>query len=81
MDVTSKGLATRQAQIKQRLGALAYDRLTLTRRIDEIDKVVAALESMHEANETAQRDVQTDAAIGAAQADKAGAIPTKEQRE
>lgn len=66
MEVTQKGLASRQSHLAARLGQLAYRRLCLSREIEEIDRVVSALEAQNEANEAVNRDLATDLAIAEA---------------
>lgn len=45
---------------------LAYERLQLTRRIEQIDSTIAALEAAIEAGDQTRRDIETAAAIEAA---------------
>ena len=57
-----------QDGFQQRCRELAYERLSLTRRIEEIDKQLTALEGAGEANSLALKDMDTEAAIAAAKA-------------
>lgn len=66
MDVTSKGLAERQAKYHQRLGSLAYERLNHTRQIEAIDRDMAAIEGAIQANNLTKSDVNTDIAVAQA---------------
>ena len=75
VDIVSVGLAQRQAQLKQRLGDLAYERYRLMERVEEIDRHIMALESAQEAGAQAQRDVQTQLQIDKAQAEAAAKEP------
>ena len=70
MEIVTKGLADRQAQIETRLGTLAYNRLGLIRQVEEIDKGIAALEAMAQANDYAKKDLETEAVIEAAKDEK-----------
>ena len=74
-DIVSVGLAQRQAQMRQRLGDLAYERYRLMQRVEEIDRHIMALESAQEAGAQAQRDVQTQLQIDKAQAEAAAKEP------
>ena len=58
----------RQDGFQQACRELAYERLSLTRRIEEIDKQLIALEGASEANSLALKDMDTEAAIAAARA-------------
>ena len=66
MEIVTKGLADRQAQIETRLGTLAYNRLDLMRQVEEIDKAIAALETMAQVNDQVRKDLETEAVIEAA---------------
>jgi len=66
MEVTQKGLASRQSLTETRLGQLAYRRLLLSREIEEIDRAVSALEAQMEANGAVNRDMATDRSIAEA---------------
>ena len=58
----------RQDTFQRACGELAHERLSLTRRIEEIDKQLIALEGASEANSLALKDMDTEAAIAAAKA-------------
>ena len=58
----------RQDGFQQRCRELVYERLSLTRRVDEIDKQITALEGAIEANSLALKDMDTEATITAAKA-------------
>ena len=51
---------------QKRLGELALERLKLTRRLDELDKQMAAYEAAAETADGIRRDLDTEAAIAAA---------------
>lgn len=68
-DMASKALAERQGLITQQLGNLAYNRLDLTRQIEQMDADIAALEAQYRANDQARKDLETEAAVEAAKAE------------
>ncbi|HUW08271.1 MAG TPA: hypothetical protein VM537_01005 [Anaerolineae bacterium] len=70
-DIVNAGLAQRQAQMRQRLGELAYERYRLMQRVDEIDRHIMTLEGAQEAGAQVQKDLQTQLAIDKAQAEAA----------
>ena len=70
-DIVSAGLAQRQAQMRQRLGDLAYERYRLMQRVEEIDRHIMTLEGAQEAGTQGQRDLQTQLTIDKAQAEAA----------
>jgi len=51
---------------RKRLGELAYERLRLVRRLDELDRQIVAYEAALEAAERIKRTNDTEAAISAA---------------
>jgi prefoldin subunit 5 len=51
---------------QKRLGELALERVKLTRRLDELDRQMAAYEAAAEAADGIRRDLDTEAAIAAA---------------
>ena len=51
---------------QKRLGELALERLKLTRRLDELDRQMAAYEAAAETADGIRRDLDTEAAIAAA---------------
>jgi prefoldin subunit 5 len=51
---------------QKRLGELALERVKLTRRLDELDRQMAAYEAATEAADSIRRDQDTEAAIAAA---------------
>ena len=71
MNIAAQGLAKRQALYSTRLGQLAYERLGLSRRIEEIDREIGLLEAANTANNLTRRDLDTQAAIEAAQTEAA----------
>lgn len=58
----------RQETFLQRRRELALDRLSLTRKIEEIDKEMGILEAAGGINSLALKDMDTEAAIAAAKA-------------
>lgn len=51
---------------QKRLGELALERLKLTRRLDELDRQMAAYEAAAETADGIRRDLDTEAAVAAA---------------
>jgi len=51
---------------QKRLGELALERIKLTRRLEELDRQMAAYEAAAEAADGIRRDQDTEAAIAAA---------------
>jgi len=75
-DVVQDGLSDRMESVESSLRDLAYQRLQLSRRIDEIDKQVEMLEGAKAANTLTKKDVDTRNIILQAQkeaADKSAA--------
>ncbi len=68
MGLVEQGLARRQAQIKQRLGELAYERDQLRRRIGDLDNAILQLEGAQEVVAQAARDAQAQKTIDEAAA-------------
>ena len=66
MEITTAGLKAREAGVSNRLQELAYERLQLTRRVEEIDRELDQLEGAQAANSLTRKDLGTDAAIAAA---------------
>jgi len=71
MDVTKQGLSERKALINQKIGTLAYERLTLAKRVDEIDALIPQYEAMLQENDSVRKDITTDTAIAEAKAKEA----------
>ena len=63
----------RQDSFLQRRKDLALDRLSLTRKIEEIDKEMGILEAAGGINSLALKDMDTEAAIAAVKAEEAQA--------
>ena len=70
-DIVTQGAKSRASRLDAMLGKLAYERLLLQRRMDELDNSIRALEGARDENKLAQNDVATEAAIAEAQANKA----------
>jgi len=69
LDVIAKEEAQkRQDSFQQRRRELALERLSLTRKTEEIDKELAALDMAIGVNSLALKDMDTEAAIAAARA-------------
>jgi len=61
------GLDTRDAQLKVRQGNLAYTHYLLTVKLKEIEVELAQIKCVQEMNDLVSKDIETDAAIAAAQ--------------
>ncbi len=66
MTVTMENLDKRIAATKQQIGVLAYEKLGLLDRLNNVEKQIALLEVQGSALEATQADVRTDEAILAA---------------
>jgi len=66
--IAKEGAQKRQDGFQQKCRELAYERLSLTRKIEEIDKQLTAYEGASEATSLALKDMETEAAIAAAKA-------------
>lgn len=66
--ITASGIAKRDAQFKERLGVLSYELFSLTARQKNIEIEIGQLEAAIQANDMVRKDIETDAAIVAAQA-------------
>ncbi|MDD5081769.1 MAG: hypothetical protein PHU08_00205 [Dehalococcoidales bacterium] len=64
-------VSTRQSQYTVQIGKLAYERLQLMRRVDEIDKLISQLEGAQSENTQSLKDIQTQEAIDKAQKEAA----------
>ncbi len=78
MNTTQTVLAERQAQLMQRAGQLAYERLQLMKRVEEIDRMIAKVEGGQEMNAQAQKTVAAQIAVDEAIA-KAKAVGPAEE--
>jgi hypothetical protein len=56
-------LQSRKDQYSVQIGKLAYERLQLLRRVDEIDKLIPQLEGAQTENAQALKDLATQEAI------------------
>jgi len=59
-------MATRAEFYVKRIGELAYERLKVTRELEQLDKQIAAYEAAWEAADQIRRDQDTEAAVKAA---------------
>jgi len=66
--IASDGLMARQEQLDKKLKELAYERLRLTRRVEQIDDTLTMLQAAGAANALMRTDLDTEAAIAEAQA-------------
>ena len=76
-DPVIDNLKNRKESTSSKINELAYDRLQLTRQVDEIDKVIGQLEGAQAANELVQRDIDLRKTIEDARREKAEAEVTK----
>ena len=76
-DPVIDNLKSRKETTQSKIRELAYDRLQLTRQVDEIDKVIGQLEGAQAANELVQRDIDLRKTIEDARREKAEAEVTK----
>lgn len=51
---------------RKRVGELAYQRLLLTRQLEQLDRQIASYEAAIEAADQIRRDIETEAAVQAA---------------
>ena len=63
MGVAKDGLRGRQAQTEQELGKLALERVRLTRRIEELDRSIFAMQVVIQANSLALKELDADETI------------------
>jgi len=63
MGIVSDGLKSRQTILNNRLRELAYERLQLTRRVEEIDDELALLQGASLSNTMTEKDIQTEATV------------------
>ena len=63
MGIVSDGLKSRQTILNNRLRELAYERLQLTRRVEEIDDELAMLQGASVSNTMTEKDIQTEATV------------------
>ena len=76
-DPVIDNLKSRKGTTQSKIRELAYDRLQLTRQVEEIDKVIGQLEGAQAANELVQRDIDLRKTIEDARMEKAEAEVTK----
>jgi len=76
-DPVIDNLKSRKETTQSKIRELAYERLQLTRQVDEIDKVIGQLEGAQAANELVQRDIDLRKTIEDARREKAEAEVTK----
>ena len=68
MSLTKDNVTKRQAQTEQEMGKVALERVRLTQRIEELDKILMAMQAVAQANTFTLKDLDTEAAIEAAKA-------------
>lgn len=69
-DPVIDNLKSRKTTTISKIRELAYDRLQLTRRVEEIDKFIGQLEGAQVANELVQKDIDLRETIAQAQKEK-----------
>ncbi len=72
-DPVVDNLKSRKETTVNKIQELAYERLQLTRRVEEIDKFIGQLEGAQVANQLVQKDVDLRGTIAQAQRDAAKA--------
>ena len=70
-DPVIDNLKNRKGVIIAKIRELAYERLGLTRRLEDIDKTINQLEGAQAANDMVQKDIDTREAIAKAQEEAA----------
>ena len=70
--IVVQGLDERDARVKARLGALAYEHFQLSARCKAIEAEIGQLEVAQGANGMMRKDVETEAAIDAAKKETNG---------
>jgi hypothetical protein len=71
MNPVIDNLKNRKGSFDNEIGKLAYERLKLMRRIDEIDNTLQQLEGAQIANDLVQKDIDVQETIAQAQKEKA----------
>ena len=66
-NVVKQGLEDRENQLKTRMGSLAYEYYRLTNQLKAIEAEIGQLECAKGMNDLTRKDVDTEAAIVAAQ--------------
>lgn len=70
-DPVIDNLKSRKETTVSKIRELAYERLQLTRRVEDIDKFIGQLEGAQVANDLVQKDIDTRKAITQAQKEAA----------
>lgn len=68
-DPVIDNLQNRKKILAEKIRELAYQRLKVTRQIEEIDKLIGQFEGAQAANELIQKDLETRNAINQAKAE------------
>jgi len=76
-DPVIDNLKNRKETTTSKIKDLAYDRLRLTRQVEEIDKFIGQLEGAQVANELVQKDIDLRKTIAEAQKEKAEVVEPK----
>ena len=76
-DPVIDNLKNRKENTISKIKELAYDRLRLTRQVEEIDKFIGQLEGAQVANELVQKDIDLRKTIAEAQKEKAEVVEPK----
>ena len=72
-DPVIDNLKSRKETTVSKIRELAYERLQLTRQVEEIDKFIGQLEGAQVANELVQKDIDVKETIAQAQKEKKAA--------
>ena len=78
-DPVIDNLKSRKETTISKIRELAYERLQLTRRVEEIDKFIGQLEGAQVANDLVQRDIDLRETIAQAQKEKVESKITEEK--
>ena len=70
-DPVIDNLKSRKENTASKIRGLAYDRLQLTRQVEEIDEVIGQLEGAQAANNLVQKDIDLRETIAQAKKEKA----------
>ena len=73
-DPVIDNLKNRKESTSSKINELAYDRLQLTRQVEEIDKVIGQLEGAQAANSLVQKDIDLRETIAQAKKEKAEVV-------
>ena len=79
-DPVIDNLKNRKETTTSKIRELAYERLQLTRRVEEIDKFIGQLEGAQVANELVQKDIDLRKTIAEAKKEKAEVVEVESKK-